>query len=87
VGCSESPKHIGKHGVSFDEAKTVFDAPMLVTVLDNEHSDDEVRYVTLGISNVARLIMVAHTDRNGVIRIISARKATRKEVEFYANAQ
>jgi uncharacterized DUF497 family protein len=74
-------------GISFGEARTIFDNPEFVTVLDKEHSDDEERYITIGFSKGAKLLIVAHTDRNDTIRIITARKATRKEAEFYANAK
>lgn len=52
-------------------------------MVDEEHSDDEERYITIGMSFLARLLMVAHTDREKRIRIISARKATKHEEDFY----
>jgi uncharacterized DUF497 family protein len=55
--------------------------------LDVEHSDDEERYITLGLSQRNRLLLIAHTDREGAIRIISARKATKNERGFYEEAQ
>jgi uncharacterized protein len=76
-----------KHGVSFEEAGTVFDDPLLITLLDVEHSTDEDRYITVGLSAQARLLLVAHTDRNGVIRIISARKVTKNERRFYEESK
>ena len=76
-----------KHGIWFEEAQTVFDDPMFITVIDDEHSDDEERYITIGMSNRGRLLMVAHTDRNARIRLISARKATRREEQFYAESE
>jgi uncharacterized DUF497 family protein len=82
----KASKNLSNHRVAFDEAKTVFDDPMFITVLDEEHSIDEERYITIGLSNKGRLLMVAHTGKNGRIRIISARKATRKEEGFYAEA-
>jgi len=71
------------------QRKIVFDAvdEQFVTVIDDEHSDDEERYITIGLSRQARLLVVAHTDRTGQVRIISARKATRKEEQFYAEAE
>ena len=72
-----------KHAVSFEEAKTVFNDPMFITFVDDEHSHDEERYITLGISGRGRLLVVAHTERRERIRIISARKATRKEAGYY----
>ncbi len=70
-----------KHKVTFEEAKTVFFDENAIVIHDPEHSDDEERFVILGLSAVARLLIVCHCFRNkeSVIRIISARKATRKE--------
>ena len=82
----ESYSNIEKHGVTFEEARTVFDDPLFITVVDDEHSVDEERYITLGISNQGHLLMVAHTDRDGKIRVISARRATKNEERFYAEA-
>jgi len=79
--------NLKKHNVSFEEASTVFDDPMFISFIDEEHSIDEERYISIGFSNYGRLLMVAHTDRGGVIRIISARKATKKEEYFYAEAE
>lgn len=78
--------NLAKHGVAFEEAKTVFDDPMFITFVDDEHSVDEERYVTVGISGRGRLLVVAHTDREEGMRIISARKATKKEVSYYEKA-
>lgn len=72
-----------KHGVSFEEAKTVFDDELFISVVDDEHSEVEERHITIGISFLARLLMVAHTDRANRVRIISARKATKNEETFY----
>ena len=82
----KAKKNLVKHKVSFEEASTVFHDPLFITVVDDEHSLDEERYITLGLSNRGRLVMVAHTDRTEMIRIISARPATKQEEEFYANA-
>lgn len=71
------------HGVSFEEASTIFDDPFYITVVDDEHSDNEQRYISIGMSRSNRLIMVAHTARQGHTRIISARKATRNERGYY----
>jgi len=75
--------NLKKHQISFEEACTVFDDPLFITFLDVEHSDDEERYITLGLSQRNRLLLIAHTDHEGMIRIISARKATRNERRFY----
>ncbi len=73
-----------KHAVTFDEATTVFADAEFITVVDGEHSEDEERYITIGMSDRGQLLIVAHTDRGGYVRIISARKATQKEAMFYA---
>ncbi len=83
----KAASNLSKHSISFDEAVTVFNDPMFITVMDDEHSEDEERYITVGLSNASLLLMVAHTDRNGLIRIISARRATKKEEDFYAQAE
>ncbi|WGV23811.1 BrnT family toxin [Halotia branconii] len=72
-----------KHGVSFQEAATVFNDPLSVTFTDPDHSIGESRYVIIGLSRFGQLLVVAHTDREEKIRIISARKATRQEKRFY----
>lgn len=72
-----------KHGVTFREAATVIRDPLSTTFPDLEHSDEEVRFLTIGMSARFRLLVVSHTDSNEEIRIISARTATRKEQEFY----
>ena len=77
--------NLAKHGVTFHEASTAFDDPNSTTGFDPEHSGDEDRFVTAGISDQGRLLIVWHTDRNDVIRIIGARKATRRERENYSN--
>ena len=78
--------NLKKHDVDFQEASTIFDDPMFITFLDEEHSIDEERYITIGLSSKQRLLMVAHTERGDKIRIISARKATKNEENFYAEA-
>lgn len=72
-----------KHGVSFREAATVLRDPLSTTFPDLEHSGDEERYITIGLSAEARLLVVAHTEGEQEIRIISARRAIRKEQKFY----
>ena len=72
-----------KHGVPFAEASTVFLDPLHVTVLDDRHSVEEVRFRTIGYTNAHRLIVVAHTDRTERIRIINAREATARERRHY----
>ncbi len=82
----KADRNAKKHGVSFGEAATIFDDPMFISVIDQEHSGDEERYITIGLSGSGRLLIIAHTDREGQVRIISARKATKKEEQFYAEA-
>lgn len=79
--------NLKKHQVSFEEASTVFDDPLFITFLDVEHSVDEERYITVGLSKEKRLLLIAHTERKGVTRIISARKATQNERRFYEEAE
>jgi uncharacterized DUF497 family protein len=79
--------NLERHRVSFEEAATVFDDPMFITLVDEDHSIDEERYITIGLSNRGRVLLLAHTDRKGQIRIISAREATRKEKQYYAEAE
>lgn len=75
--------NVEKHGISFQEAATVFNDPLSVTFPDPDHSIGENRYVIIGISRSRQPLVVAHTDRGEKVRIISARKATRPERRFY----
>ena len=75
--------NIQKHGVSFEEASTAFRDPFSLTIQDPLHSKDESRMVQIGTSNRNRLVVVVHTERADNIRIISARKATKKERSQY----
>ena len=68
-----------KHRVSFDEAATIFFDPLSVTILDPDHSAGERRFLTMGSSSKGRLLVVAHTERADVLRIISARPASAAE--------
>ena len=72
-------RNLNTHGVSFDEASTVFNDPLSLTIDDPLHSEDEERFVLLGQSLKGRLLVVVHTERENRIRIISARSATNKE--------
>ena len=76
-------QNIKKHGISFEEAATVFGDPFSITIYDPLHSKDEDRFVILGMSNKDRVLVVIHSDRHDRIRIISARKATKKEIRQY----
>ena len=75
--------NLRKHGVSFEEASTALRASFSATAHDPDHSEDEDRFVTLGVSSIGRLLAVAHTERGNNIRIISARLATKSEREIY----
>ena len=75
--------NLGKHGVSFQEAATVFADEFGTTVPDPDHSIDEHRYITIGWSSQRRLLMVAHADYRDRIRIVSARKLIRTERKIY----
>ena len=77
--------NLQKHGVSFEEAKSVFYDENAKLISDPDHSEDEDRFVLLGISHSLRIILVCHCYRSegNVIRIISARKATPKESKAY----
>ena len=77
--------NVAKHGVSFEEAATVFGDPLSLTVYDPDHSQDEDRFITMGTSTDGRLILVSHMDRDDRIRIISARVATKRERKAYEN--
>lgn len=74
-----------KHGISFDEAKTVFYDEEALVIDDPEHSEEEDRFIILGLSSKANLLVVCHCcrDSDTIIRIISARKATRTETGYY----
>jgi uncharacterized protein len=77
--------NLKKHQVSFDEAKSVFYDEFAVQFFDEEHSSGEERFLMLGMSSGAKLLIVCHCEREHgeVIRIISARKATKRESAFY----
>lgn len=72
-----------KHGVSFEEAKTVFDDLFYVDFYDPDHSEDEERYIIVGESSRGRLLIVSYTERDDSMRLISAREVTRTEREAY----
>ena len=75
--------NLSKHGVSFEEAKTVFDDTLYVDFYDPDHSYSEYRFILLGESIQGRLLFVSYTERNNVIRIISTREATQSERKVY----
>lgn len=81
----KATSNVEKHGVSFEEAKTVFYDERARLITDPDHSEDEDRFILLGYSSSLRLLVVCHCYRteDSVIRIISARKATRHEAAAY----
>ncbi len=72
-----------KHGVDFSESMSVFCDPLEITIADPEHSQYEQRFLSIGLSSFHWLLVVSYTERNGSIRIISARVATTKERKNY----
>lgn len=79
----KAKSNLKKHRVSFEEAATALSAPMAATGSDPDHSMTEERYVTFGVSERGRLLVVAHTDEEATIRIISDRVASKGERELY----
>ena len=75
--------NLKKHGVSFEEASTAFKDPLSLTIDDPLHSSDEERLILIGMSYNNRMLVIAHTEIRDNIRIISARKATKKERNNY----
>jgi len=75
--------NLRKHTVTFDEAATVFKDIHAATISDPDHCEIEDRYITVGVSRMARILVVIHTDRGDVCRIISARLATAQERNQY----
>ncbi len=76
-------KNQAKHHVSFDEATTVFGDPLALTIPDPVHSDEEERFVTIGVTANLKMVVVVHVDHNEQIRIISARNANWRERSDY----
>jgi uncharacterized protein len=76
-------RNLLKHGVTFEEAKTVFEDPLYIDFYDPDHSQDEERYLIVGISSQRRLLIVSYTERENSTRLISAREVTQAEQEAY----
>lgn len=90
VGCGQGAPQRGQHGVTFKLAMSVLRDPLALTIFDAEHSDQEERWITLGQAASGQYLVVVHTFQhtgpvNVVVRIISARKADRDEVNDYLN--
>ncbi len=76
-------RNLKKHGVDFEEAKTIFNDPLGITISDPVHSIEEDRYLDVGLSSKGRILVVWYTERNDNIRIIGCRKAIRSERKIY----
>jgi hypothetical protein len=83
---AKSASNLKKHKVSFEEASSVFADDLALSGRDPDHSIEEHRHITFGMSNKNRLLVVAHTDRGSKIRIISARLATKAERKMYEDS-
>jgi uncharacterized DUF497 family protein len=80
---AKAENNIRIHGVDFQEEKTVFEDPFAITIPDDLHSEEELRSIILGLSLLARVLLVVHSERGERLRIISARKATPAERSQY----
>lgn len=80
---NKSKSNLLKHGIDFEEAKTIFNDPFAITIDDPDHSFVEDRYLDIGLSRKGRVLVVWYTERNDNIRIIGCRKAIRSEREIY----
>jgi len=80
---AKARENLKKHKVGFDEGKTIFNDPFLLTFPDIDTSDAEERYVNIGLSIRDRVLVLIHTERQGRIRIISCRKASARERRHY----
>ena len=79
----KAKENLMTHKVSFDEGKTIFNDPFLLTYPDIDSSETEERYVNIGVSTKGLILVLIHTERQGKIRIISCRKATARERRDY----
>lgn len=82
---TKASSNVTKHGVSFEEAKTVFDDDFARMIPDPDHSEQEERFILLGMSYTLKILAVVHCyrDQEGIIRIISARRSTKNEERQY----
>jgi uncharacterized DUF497 family protein len=85
-GTQKAASNRKKHGVTFEEASTALRDPLSLTGADPEHSIEEARWITFGVSDPGRLLVVAHTEEGEVVRIINARPATTGERRIYEEA-
>ncbi|SRR5258707_2175141 len=84
---AKAAANLAKHAVSFEEARTVFDDPVYVDFHDPDHSQEESRYIIIGLSNRGRLLIASYTERDDTVRLISARELTPGEREAYEEGQ
>lgn len=84
---SKAARKVVKHGVSFEEAATVFGDPLSDTFEDPDHSTEERRFIIIGTSENGRILVIGHTDNGETVRIINAREPTRIERRFYEENQ
>lgn len=81
----KAESNLKKHKVAFSEAATILSDDFGITIYDPDNSEDEDRFITIGLSNLNRFLIVSHSDQGGRIRIINARQLTRREREAYEN--
>ena len=84
---AKAEANLRDHGVSFEEASTVFGDPLAATIPDPDHSTSERRFVTIGYPVTKKLLVVCHTDRGDNTRLISAREPTRAEKKKYEEGE
>ena len=84
---AKAAANLAKHDVALEETKTVFDDPLYVDFYDPNHSQDEHRYIMIGLSIQGRLLIASYAGRNNTIRMITARQVTRSEREAYEEGQ
>jgi len=80
---NKAAANLSKHGVSFEETKTVFDDPLYIDFYDPDHSSEEHRYIIIGESQQNRLLIVSYTERSDSVRLISSREVTPAERKVY----
>ena len=81
----KAESNLEKHGVGFEDGATIFNDPLIATIQDPDHSANEERYVSIGISVLGDLLVVVHTERGERIRLVSCRKANNAERKAYEN--
>ncbi len=83
----KADSNLKKHGITFEEAASVFGDYLSLTYPDSAHSIQEERFIIIGLSDKNRILIISHTQRNERIRIISARAATKRERDFYESTR